>query len=92
MPRTDLGRAVKSLVRRIVRETVHGVRKSLPSQKQIERMEQRLKDLDRRVGWLGRKSPVRKKGHGKVGRPRTNPTFSELFKEELCHHQLIPLL
>ena len=78
MPRTDLGRAVESLVRRVVREAIHGVKESLPSQKQIERVDQRLKDLDRRVGRLGRKSPVRKKGHGKVGRPRTNPEFCRM--------------
>lgn len=73
MPRTDLGRAVESLVRSVVREAVHGVRKSLPSQKQIERIDQRLRDLDRRISRIARKSAVRKKGHGKVGRPRTNP-------------------
>ena len=73
MPRTDLGRAVESLVRRVVREAIHGAKKSLWSQKQIERMEQRLKKLDRRVSRIARKAAVRKKSHGKLGRPRTNP-------------------
>ncbi|MFQ5718215.1 MAG: hypothetical protein ACE5IK_01585 [Acidobacteriota bacterium] len=60
-------------MRNVVREAVLGVRKALPTQKQIERMDRRLRDLDRRVSGIARKGGVRKKGTGKVGRPRTNP-------------------
>ena len=73
MPRTDLGRAMESLVRTVVREAILGVKKDLPSQRQMERLDHRMKNLDRRVGRIGSKAPARKKGNGKVGRPRTNP-------------------
>ena len=73
MPRANLGRAVESLVESVVRETVNGMKHRLPSQKQIDRVEDRLRELDRRVSRIARKTGARKKTGGKVGRPRKNP-------------------
>jgi hypothetical protein len=74
MPRHQIGRAVESLVQSVVNETVRGVKDSLASQKQLDKIEQKLRALDQRVTSLLRASgkTVRAR-RGKVGRPRKNP-------------------
>ena len=61
MPRTNVGRAMESLVESVVRQTVAGMKHNLPTQKQIERVEERLRELDRRVSRIAhngcRKAP-----------------------------------
>ena len=74
MPRHDIGRAVESLVHSVVSEAVRGVKDNLPSQKQLERIEQKLRSLDQRVTSLLRASGKKVSAHrGRVGRPRKNP-------------------
>lgn len=79
MPRKTSGRAVESLLRSIVSETVRMLRGSLPSQKQMQVMQKRLRSLDRRVSTLTRKS-TRSVAGGKrrVGRPHKNPIHCKI--------------
>ena len=69
MPRHDIGRAVESLVHSVVSEAVRGVKDNLPSQKQLERIEQKLRSLDQRVTSLLRASGKKVSAHRGV-RPR----------------------
>ena len=75
MPRRSVGRAMELLVQSVVKETVKGVKRNLPSPKQLQRIEERLRDLDRRVSSIARKTAKKERGErkSKVGRPRKNP-------------------
>ncbi|MFQ5670358.1 MAG: hypothetical protein ACE5HD_07570 [Acidobacteriota bacterium] len=62
------------MLKRIVGATVQEIRHTLPSQRQLNKIEQRLKSLDRRVLRVSRAAGKgMRKGSGKVGRPRVNP-------------------
>jgi hypothetical protein len=74
MPKRNIGRAMEVFVHGLVGETVRGLKHALPSQRQLHRIEQKLSDLERRVGRLARRSGAPSgAGGGKVGRPRQNP-------------------
>jgi hypothetical protein len=74
MPRRDIGRAVESLVQSVVNEAVQSVKDNLPSQRQLGKIEQKLRILDQRVTSLLRASGKSvRTGRGRVGRPRKNP-------------------
>jgi hypothetical protein len=74
MPRRDIGRAMESLVHSVVSETVRGVKDNLPSQRQLDKIEQKLRSLDQRVTGLLRASGKKVRARrGRVGRPRKNP-------------------
>jgi hypothetical protein len=65
---------VESLVHGVVSEAIRGVKDNLPSQRQLNKIEQKLRALDQRVSSLLRTSGRKVRGRkGKVGRPRKNP-------------------
>ncbi len=72
MPKRNVGNVMESLVHSLVGETIRGLKQSLPTQRQLRRVEEKLRDLERRVGRIARRAGTTGKG-GKVGRPRKNP-------------------
>ena len=81
MPKHNVGRAVETLIESVVKEAVRGVKDALPSQKQVQRLEDRLRDLDRRISRMTRQGAAgTRKKRGKVGRPRTNPVTCSMRK------------
>jgi hypothetical protein len=73
MPKRSVGKSVESLVAGIVRAAVHDLRRVLPSEKRLGRIEGRLRGLDRGLRALARQARKAAARRGRGGRPRINP-------------------